>query len=87
MIYINLCKYKNILGKPGKGLHFHIFGLAIIDILLTFLSAWIIQKILLYLNFKIKYLNILLFLFICSIFLHKLFCVETTINKLIFNYK
>lgn len=33
---MNLCKYKNILGEPGKGVHsYRIFNIAIVDVLLT----------------------------------------------------
>jgi len=33
---MNLCKYKNILGSPNKGVHsYRFFGLAIFDTILT----------------------------------------------------
>ena len=32
-----LCKYKNALGRPGKGIHsFRIANIAVVDVLLTF---------------------------------------------------
>ena len=32
---MNLCKYKNILGELGKGVHsFRVFGVAIVDVIL-----------------------------------------------------
>ena len=79
------CKYKNILGIPGKGIHFRIYNIAIIDVLFTFLGAKLIQKILLRYKYELNYFVILSLLFIMGILLHKLFCVETTINKLIFS--
>jgi len=79
------CKYKNILGIPGKGIHFHIYNIAIIDVIFTFLGAKLIQKILLRYKYKLNYFLILSLLFIMGILLHKLFCVETTINKIIFS--
>jgi len=41
---LDLCKYKNILGDPGKGVHsFRIFNIAIVDVLLTILAAYILS--------------------------------------------
>lgn len=36
----DLCKYKDILGRPNEGVHsFRIFNIAIVDVLLTILAA------------------------------------------------
>jgi accessory gene regulator protein AgrB len=41
---MDLCKYKNMFGKPGEGAHsFRIFNIAIIDVLLTILLAFVIS--------------------------------------------
>ena len=75
------CKYKNIFGKVNEGLHsFRIFDIAIIDVLLTFFTAFIIKKF----NSKYNYYIILLLLFILGIFLHRIFCVKTTIDNFFF---
>jgi hypothetical protein len=76
-----LCQYKDILGKPGKGIHsYRIFNIAIIDVLLTIIGAYLI-----YLFFpKINYFVILILFFILGIILHKIFCVRTTIDKYLF---
>lgn len=34
----------NALGTPGRGIHFHVFGIAIVDLALTFLAAWAIAR-------------------------------------------
>ena len=81
---MTLCKYQNSLGIPGKGVHFHVFGIAIMDVLFTFLGAWFIQKSLKKSKIYIHYWKVLLALFILGIILHKFFCVETTLNKFIF---
>ena len=40
----DLCKYKDILGVPGKGVHsFRIFNIAIVDVLLTIIAAYILS--------------------------------------------
>ena len=77
-----LCKYKNILGKVKEGPHsYRIFNIAIVDVLLTVVAAVII-----YLFFpKSNFLYILLLLFLIGIILHYIFCVRTTIDKLLFN--
>jgi hypothetical protein len=76
-----LCQYKDILGKPRKGIHsYRIFNIAIVDVLLTIIGAYVI-----YLFFpKINYFVILILFFILGIILHKIFCVRTTIDKYLF---
>jgi len=75
-----LCKYKDIFGQPRKGVHSYRFlDFAIIDIIFTIIGAYIISK---YSNYD--FYKILLFLFILGIILHKLFCVDTKLNSIIF---
>lgn len=79
---MDLCKYKNILGVPGKGVHsYRIFNIAIVDVLLTLLVAYIISYI-----FKKSFFWVSIILFISGIILHRLFCVRTTVDKLLFPY-
>jgi hypothetical protein len=76
-----LCQYKDIFGKVGEGVHsYRIFNLAIVDVLLTIFGAYIIHLFMP----KYSFIFILLFLFILGIILHRLFCVKTTIDKLLF---
>jgi hypothetical protein len=75
------CKYKNIFGEVGKGAHsFRIFNIAIIDVVFTILLAYVIH----YFIPKYDLIYILIFLFLSGIFFHRLFCVRTTIDKLLF---
>jgi len=77
---MNLCKYKNILGEPDKGIHsYRLFGLAIADVIMTLFAAFLISYF-----FKYKFLYTSIFLFVLGIILHRLFCVRTTIDKLLF---
>jgi hypothetical protein len=83
---MNLCKFSNSLGIPNKGIHsIRLFNVAIIDVIFTILGAFFlyysINKLF---KIKISFWIYLIVLFILGILLHKLFCVETTINKLIF---
>lgn len=76
-----LCKYKNIFGKVGEGVHsIRIYDIAIIDVILTIIGAYFISKI-----FKLNFLNTLIVLFILGIILHRIFCVRTKIDQLLFN--
>lgn len=84
---MNLCKYKNIFGEPGTGVHsIRIFNIAIIDVILTILGGILIQTILLqWFHIYIELTIVLVSLFILGILLHRMFCVRTTVDKLLFN--
>ena len=70
------CQYKNLLGEPGKGVHFHVCGIAIVDVLMTIIGAYLIST-----GFNTNFFNTLLILFLLGMILHLIFCVETTVNK------
>lgn len=77
---MNLCKYKNMLGEPGKGIHsYRLFGVAIADVIMTIIGAYIISYI-----FRTPFVYTLICLFLLGIVLHHIFCVRTTIDKLLF---
>lgn len=76
----SLCKYKDILGEPGKGVHsYRIMNIAVVDVLLTILVAFLISYF-----FKFNFWYTLIIFFLLGIVLHRLFCVRTTIDKLLF---
>ena len=75
-------KLNKSFGLPNKGIHsYRIFDIAIIDVLFTFIGAYIIQKAFCP---KTEYYKVLLFLFISGIIIHRIFDVKTTIDRLIF---
>ena len=75
------CKYKDIFGKPGQGAHaYRIFNIAMVDVILTILAAILIQRFIP--TYSILFIVSVLFLF--GLFFHRLFCVRTTIDKLLF---
>jgi hypothetical protein len=77
---VSLCPYKYIFGKPGEGVHsYRIFDIAVVDVVCTIILAYGISKYFDY-NFKL----VLLILFLLGIILHHLFCVRTTVDKLLF---
>ena len=74
-----LCQYKDALGVPGQGIHsFRIFNVAVADVLMTIVGAWLISF-----AFPKRFLLILAILFLLGITLHRLFCVNTTVDKAI----
>ena len=73
------CKYKNALGIPGKGVHTHVFGVAMMDIIMTIIGAGLLSYFM-----KWNFFLVLILLFTLGIILHRLFCVRTTIDKALF---
>lgn len=74
---MSLCKYRSIFGDPGEGVHsYRFFSIAIIDLVLTMIVAY-------YLPLYDKFTNFILLLLL-GIILHRIFCVNTTVNKYIF---
>lgn len=77
---MNLCKYKDMFGKPNEGAHsYRIFNIAIVDVLATIIVAYIISDM-----YNYNFYKTLGILFIIGIIAHRLFCVRTTIDKLLF---
>lgn len=75
--------YKDIFGKPNEGIHsYRIFNIAILDVLMTIVGAYLICLI----NSNYNFFTILLILFLLGIIFHHIFGVKTTINKIIFKY-
>jgi len=77
---ISLCPYKDIFGKPKEGVHqYRLFDIAIVDVLFTIGGAYLVSKFT-----KQDFKLVLLILFLSGIALHRLFCVQTTIDKFLF---
>jgi len=77
---MDLCPYSKSLGEVGKGIHsYRIFNIAYLDVLATIIGACVLSY-----SFHIPFLYTVVGLFILGITLHRLFCVRTTIDKLLF---
>lgn len=77
-----LCKYRDIGGIPGMGIHSYRFmNIAIVDLGLTVIGAIIFAWI-----FRLNIWWTLIFFLLLGIIVHRLFCVRTTLDKLIFPY-
>lgn len=63
-----------------KSAHYYRFwGLAIVDVIMTIIAAAMISYV-----FQSPFLYTSIFLFVLGILLHRLFCVRTTIDKILF---
>lgn len=76
-------KLNKIFGEEKKGMHaYRIFDIACIDVIITLIVAFFIQKAFCP---KTEYYKVLLFYFIFGIIIHRIFDIKTTIDRLIFS--
>lgn len=86
---MSLCKYKNVFGEPNTGIHsIRLFNVAIIDVIATLLAAIVFHQVifvnLLNIGNTVKLWMVIVVFYLLGILLHRLFCVRTTIDKLLF---
>jgi cytochrome b subunit of formate dehydrogenase len=75
-----LCKYKHIFGEPNAGIRkYRIFDIAIFDTVVVIVSGILISYFTGY-----KLWKTLAVLFISGIIVHRLFCVTTGVDRLLF---
>jgi hypothetical protein len=76
---MNLCSYRNVFGAPKEGVHsLRFLNLAVVDVVCTLIAAYIISY---FSNFSFLWSSIILFAL--GIFFHHIFCVDTTVAKII----
>jgi hypothetical protein len=74
------CEYKNLFGEVARGVHaYRIADIAVVDVIATILLALLIHHV--WPKYGFGY--ILLALFLLGIIMHRMFCVRTRIDKLI----
>lgn len=78
-----LSKYSTLLGEPGKGIHTHVFGVAMADVGMTVLAAWFLHRV----WSRVSFWRWLLGLFLLGILLHRLFGVRTVVDRWVFGKK
>lgn len=72
------CQFKDIFGKPNEGAHsYRIADIAVVDFVLTLIVAIILM-------YLMKSVWPLFIIFGAGIVAHRLFCVRTTVDKLLF---
>lgn len=75
---MSLCKFKDIFGKPGQGVHEKRFmGLAAFDLFGTILIAVLIAY-----SLDASFIIVFFIIFVLGELLHLLFCVDTAFIKL-----
>jgi hypothetical protein len=80
MSSLNLCRYKDIFGRPREGAHaYRIFDIAVVDVVATVFVAFLVARI-----FSLSFWKSLVVLFIIGILSHRAFCVRTTVDKWVF---
>jgi hypothetical protein len=76
-----LCKFKGLFGNVNEGVHsIRLFDIAVVDVASTVLGAYIFWSYYPRYHFSL----VLAFFFILGIISHRIFCVRTTIDKLLF---
>jgi hypothetical protein len=74
------CKYKNLFGEPNEGLRkYRIFDIAILDTVVVLIIGAIFSWF-----SKINIFIVWLVFFVSGILVHRLFCVRTGVDKLLF---
>lgn len=75
-----LCRYKHLFGEPNTGLRkYRIMDIAILDVAVVILIGIAISKYM-----QIPLWKTLAVLFLLGIIAHRLFCVRTGVDKLLF---
>jgi uncharacterized membrane protein len=75
-----LCTYRHIFGKERQGFHsWRLFDIAIGDLALTIIGAYLLSYTL-----KTQFIITLVAVLVIGVIVHRLFCVNTKINTLIF---
>jgi uncharacterized metal-binding protein len=73
--------YKDMFGKPNEGIHSRrVFGVAFWDVFMTIVIAMTIAK-----YYKRNVYKTVGYAFVIGILAHRVYCVRTTIDKLIFH--
>jgi len=85
---MGLCKYRNVFGSPGEGVHARkLFGVAAVDLIMTIVVALIIPACFFrqtYTTFAVSFLVSFAALMISALVLHRLFCVDTVLTVAVF---
>ena len=75
-------KAKNMFGPPRWGVHkYRVFNISLVDVALALFLAYVFK---LYLFPEWNYIIVMIGTFMLGIFLHRLFGVKTTVDRLLF---
>lgn len=77
---VDLCKYKDVLGKAGSTEYTRIFTVRVMDVVSLIIGAYLLSYI-----FGTSFWRTLLIIFISGIIAHRAFCVRSAVDKLLFS--
>jgi hypothetical protein len=76
---VDLCKYKDVLGKAGSDEYTRIFTVRVMDLVTLIVGSYLIAYL-----FNFSFWKTLLVIFISGIVVHRMFCVKSAVDKLLF---
>lgn len=76
---MSLCRFRDALGVPGEGLHFHVMGVAVVDVAATLAAAWLATRWL-----GGPFWAWAVGAFALGAIAHRVFCVRTTLDRALF---
>lgn len=81
-----LCKYRDVFGRPGEGVHsVRLFGVAVVDVALTLLVALAIARFALgWPLASWRTAALVAGAFATGVLAHRAFCVRTRVDRLLF---
>ena len=75
------CRYKDLFGKVGEGVHsYRVLHIAIVDVACTVFAAYLLHAYFPRHPFAVYLVG----LFILGVVVHRILCVRTTVDRLIF---
>lgn len=77
---MDLCRYKNIIGEPGTGIHkYRVMNIAIVDVIVTLVITFVLSRL-----FRHSFLFSLAYVVLLMIIAHRAFCVRSVTDKWLF---
>lgn len=76
---VDLCKYKDVLGKAGSEEYTRIFTVRLMDLVTLIVGSYLIAYL-----FDFTFWKTLFVIFISGIVVHRMFCVRSAVDKLLF---
>ena len=76
---VDLCKYKDVLGKAGSKEYTRIFTVRLMDIITLIIGSYLVAYM-----FSLSFWKTLFVVFVSGIVVHRAFCVRTAVDKMLF---
>lgn len=88
---VDFCKYRHVFGIERQGVHrYRLFNIAIVDMVLTIIAAVALALPISHsensaLALPLHFIAVFFILLVIATLLHRLFCVDTTITRFVFD--